>query len=143
MRPSLVIPRLKEQVAALSGRVAAAASLEQAMDQTGVAVPHAFVVPGAEVAEGEVMLSPLVQDVTLRFSVVLGVANTADERGQGAIEAIVDLRNSVVAALVGWTPDAARFAPLLYAGGDEVIVTRARAHTQFEFTTTSSTAEAA
>jgi hypothetical protein len=145
MRPSLIIPRLKAQVAALSNRVAAAATVEAAMDQTNLGVPNAFIVPGPDVVEGDVLLSPYAQEITARFSVVLTVANTAagDDRGQAAVEALLDLRNTVMTALVGWTPDAARFAPLSYGGGDEIVHTRARAHTQLEFFTSTTTANAA
>lgn len=143
MRPSLVIPRLRTLCPAFANRVAGAATYRQVSLQDDFPAPHAFVLPLGDVADGEVMLSALDQELTTRFAVVVAVSNTSDERGQAAAEVIYDLRASLIAALVGWTPDATRYGPVLYRGmPDDPDVTRARAWAQFDFEATAYTASA-
>lgn len=143
MRPSLIIPRLRASCPMFGGRVAGAANFRQAAQQDDFPAPHAFVLVGAD-QDGEVMLSGLDQEITTRFAVVVAVQNTADERGQDAGEAFYDARAELLAALVGWTPDPARYAPVLYLGmPDDPDVTRARAWAQFDFQTIATTASAA
>jgi hypothetical protein len=76
------------------------------------------------------------------FAVAIAVSNTADERGQDASEALADCIAEVVAALQGWTPDGELYAPILLVGetGDYTDWTRARAWTQLDFTSASTTA---
>lgn len=143
MRPSLIIPRLRAQCPIFASRVAGAASYRQVSQQDDFQVPHAFVLLGTDNADGEVMLSSLDQELTTRIAVVVAVANTADERGQDASEAIYDIRAQLIAALVGWTPDAAKFSPILYRGmPDDPELTRARAWAQFDFEALAYTASA-
>lgn len=144
MRPSLVIPRIRTQCGIFQNRVAGAATYRQVSLQDDFPVPHAFVIPLGDVADGEVMVSALDQELTTRFAVVVAVANTSDERGQAAGEAIYDIRAALLGALVGWTPDAARYSPVLYRGmPDDPDVTRARAWAQFDFEANAYTANAA
>jgi hypothetical protein len=141
VRPSLIIPRLRSGCPIFSNRVAGAASLKHALMQDDFPVPHAFVVR-APLEVGDPMLSDLEQDVTLGFAVAIAVSNTSDERGQDASEAMADCIAEVVAAIKGWTPNGALFAPILLAGetGDYTDWTRARAWTQLDFTSASTTA---
>lgn len=144
MRPSLVIPRLRAQCPIFANRVASAATYRQCSLQDDFPVPHAFVMPLGELADGEVMISAVDQELSTRFAVVVAVANTSDERGQAAAEAIYDIRAELLAALVGWTPDATRYAPVLYRGmPDDPDVNRARAWAQFDFESIAYTASAA
>lgn len=144
MRPSLVIPRLRAQCPVFANRVAGAATYRQVAVQDDFPVPHAFLLPLGDVEDGEVMLSALDQELTTRFAVVVAVANTSDERGQAAAELIHDARAELIAALVGWTPDAARYSPVLYRGmPDDPDITRARAWAQFDFEANAYTASAA
>lgn len=144
MRPSLIIPRLRTLCTAFQNRVAGSATYRQVALQDDFPAPHAFVLPLGESADGEVMLSSLDQELTTRFAVVVAVANTSDERGQAAAEAIYDLRANIIAALVGWTPDPARYSPILYRGmPDDPDITRARAWAQFDFESLATTASAA
>lgn len=144
MRPSLIIPRLRSQCAIFANRVAGSATYRQVSLQDDFAAPHAFVMPLGEVADGEVMISSLDQELTTRFAVVVAVANTSDERGQAAAETIYDIRVALLTALVGWTPDATRYAPILYRGmPDDPDVNRARAWAQFDFEALAYTATAA
>lgn len=144
MRPSLVIPRLRAQCPIFANRVAGSATYRQAIMQDDFAVPHAFVLPQGELADGEVMISAVDQELSTRFAVVVAVLNTSDERGQAAAEAIYDIRVALLSALVGWTPDATRYAPILYRGmPDDPDVNRARAWAQFNFESLAYTASAA
>ena len=144
MRPSLIIPRLRAQCPVFQQRVAGAATFRQVVLQDDFPVPHAFVLPLGDSADGDVMVSGLDQELTTRFSVNVAVANTSDERGQAAAELIYDARAELIAALVGWTPDAARFSPILYRGmPDDPDITRARAWAQFDFEALAFTATAA
>ena len=144
MRPSLVIPRIRAQCSIFANRVAGSATYRQVSLQDDFPAPHAFVMPLGEVADGEVMISTVDQELTTRFAVVVAVTNTSDERGQAAAEAIYDIRAALLAALVGWTPDATRYAPILYRGmPDDPDVNRARAWAQFDFESIAYTATAA
>jgi hypothetical protein len=144
MRPSLVIPRIRAQCSIFANRVAGAATYRQVSLQDDFPAPHAFVLPLGELADGEVMISTVDQELATRFAVVVAVSNTSDERGQAAAEAIYDIRASLLTALVGWTPDATRYAPVLYRGmPDDPDVNRARAWAQFDFEALAYTATAA
>lgn len=144
MRPSLIIPRLRAQCPTLANRVAGSASYQQAMVQSDFAVPHAFVLLQGEDADGDVTLSDLDQALTARVGIVVCVSNTTDERGQAASETILDIRNELLTALVGWTPDLTKYGPILYRGmPDDPDVTRARAWAQFDFEALDFTANAA
>lgn len=144
MRPSLIIPRLRAECPVFQQRVAGAATYRQVSLQDDFPVPHAFVLPLGDAADGEVMVSSLDQQLTARFAVVVAVANTSDERGQGAAELIYDARAELIAALVGWNPDPSRFSPILYRGmPDDPDITRARAWAQFDFEALAFTATAA
>lgn len=143
MRPSLIIPRLRAQCPLFVNRVAGSATYRQVSIQDDFPVPHAFVLPMGE-SDAEVMLSSLDQELTTRFAVVVAVSNTSDERGQAAAEAIYDIRVELLTALVGWTPDATRYAPILYRGmPDDPDITRSRAWVQFDFESLTYTASAA
>jgi hypothetical protein len=143
MRPSLIIPRIRAQCPIFANRVAGSATYRQVSLQDDFPVPHAFVLPLGDNADGEVMLSGLDQELTTRFAVVVAVANTSDERGQEAAETIYTCRAQLLAALVGWTP-AAGFGAVLYRGmPDDPDVNRARAWAQFDFEALDYTATAA
>jgi len=109
--------------------------------QDDFSVPHAFVVR-APMEVGQPMLSDLDQGINLGFAVAIAVSNTADDRGQDASEALADCIAEIAAALIGWTPNGALFAPILLVGetGDYTDWTRARAWTQLDFTASSTTA---
>ena len=144
MRPSLVIPRLRAQCPIFANRVAGSATYRQVSLQDDFPVPHAFVLPMSEMADGDITLSSVDQELTTRFAVVVAVSNTNDERGQAASEAIYDVRAQLIAALVGWTPDATRYGAVLYRGmPDDPDLNRARAWVQFDFEATAFTATAA
>ncbi len=144
MRPSLLIPRIRAQCSIFANRVALTSTYSQAILQDDFPAPHAFVLPLGDLADGEVMLSSLDQELTTRFAVVVAVPNTSDERGQAAAEAFYDIRIALLTALLGWTPDATRYAPILFSGmPEDPDVQRARAWAQFDFQSLAYTATAA
>ena len=142
MRPSLIIPRIRAQCPIFANRVAASATYRQVSMQDDFPVPHAFVLPLGDNADGEVMLSALDQELTTRFAVVVAVSNASDERGQAAAEVIYDIRRALLTALVGWVP-APQYGAVLYQGmPDDPDISRARAWAQFDFAALDYTANA-
>lgn len=119
MKPSLIIPRLRQQVAALGERVAGVAAYAAAAQQTEFPRPHAFVVPLGEEAGENQTVGGVTQVVRARFGVIVAVSNLSDERGQAGAEQLEDIRDALIAALVGWTPLAQRFDVIAYDGTPE------------------------
>lgn len=56
------------------------------------------------------------QEITARFSVAYWVRNLSDSEGAAAYDQSCDLREAVIEALAGWTPDAQNIAPANYNG---------------------------
>lgn len=116
MKTTAIIARLKAEVAAFGGRVGGTADLQTAAGQDDLPVPHAFVVPGGDVAGAADVAGPLTQqDLEEAFSVVVAVDNTSDQIGRSAGDAVDDLRSALFSALVGWPP-AADHGPFEYRG---------------------------
>ncbi|MDE2388927.1 MAG: hypothetical protein KGN35_07595 [Betaproteobacteria bacterium] len=113
--PAWIVTRLKTEVTALK-LVGGAADLSAATDSV-IQKPAAFVLPNSERASASRTGTMLVsQENTVRFAVVIAVQNLRDKRGEQAQTDLVGLRNSIVAALHGWNPDA-DFNPIEYGGG--------------------------
>lgn len=133
MKPSLVIQRIRDECPMFAGRVAGASGFRSCNMQDDFPAPHAFVLPLHDQDGGEAFISDLGQMVPVRFAVVVAVSNVSDEPGFEAGERLVDARNQLAAALIGYRP-AEDHAPVLYLGMDEMPdVTRARAWAQFNF----------
>lgn len=134
MRPSLVIPRIRANCPTLANRVAGAADFTAAATADDVVVPCAFVIPGGDsVDENDIIGGGLVQEVIDRFTVIVCVSNTTNERGQDGMETIFDIRDELLAALVGWSPDADH-GVVNYAGADgDPSLDRARIWHGFDF----------
>ena len=133
MRPSLIIPRIRSQVAAFANRVASTAEFASAQSSIeDVAVPAAFVVPLAEsVTENQSM--PLVtQFMDDQFGVIIVVDNSVDNRGQAGAEQLSDLRDGLLTALIGWRPTAV-YMPITYQGSEHLALDAARLWHQFNF----------
>jgi hypothetical protein len=142
MRPSLIIPRLLEQCPVFAGRVAGAATYARVSQEVAFPVPHAFVVPLSEAANGDVMISDLDQELNARIAIVVAVPNE-DDRGQKSVELIYDIRAQLLRALVGWQPSQ-DFGTVMYLGmPDEPAINRARVWAQFDFQALDYTATAA
>lgn len=133
MRPSLIIPRLRASCPIFSGRVFGAAAYAVAAEQVDVVVPAAFVIPAGDSAQPDELIGAHLQEVEDRFAIVVAVSNTADERGQDGAEQLHDVRAQLIAALCGWSPDAAT-DPINYLGADgEPQIDRARIWHSFDF----------
>lgn len=136
LRPSLVIKQIRDECPLFDGRVAGALSFRKCREQDDFPAPHAFILPMEDVDDAEADLSPLDQYLTARFAVVVAVPNTSDEQGQDAGERLIDVRNELLAALIGFQPGE-NYAPILYAGmPDAIEFNRARAWAVFAFTST-------
>ena len=75
MRPSLIIPRLLAECPIFAGRVAGAATYARVAQEDAFPLPHAFVLPMSEAANGDVMLSDLDQELATRIAIVVAVSN--------------------------------------------------------------------
>ena len=149
IRTSLVIPRIRAQCPIFAGRVAGSLGWEKFardMDAGAVSdfpVPHAFVLPLPDLNEGDIELSELEQVLPARFQVVVVVSNTSDEPGSIASDQLMDARDQLLKALIGFTP-AEEMAPVLYAGMPaEPAFSRAKAWAQFDWYSTHQAAGAA
>lgn len=140
MKPSLIIPRLRAELATLGNRVFGAAEFAAAFEERGaVALPAAFVVPaGDEDASGPLSAPPrgsgrpAAQTWVEAFDVIVAVDNTAAERGQDAAEAMEDLKEAILAALLGYRP-ATGLGPIIYSGGELMTIDRAELWWSFGF----------
>lgn len=149
IRTSLVIPRIRAQCPIFANRVAGSLGWERFKDLmqssaiSDFPVPHAFVLPQPDTSEGSIELSSLAQELPARFGVVVVVSNTSDEPGAIASDQLMDARDQLHAALIGFAP-AEDMAPILYEGmADAPDYNRAKAWAQFDFTSTKYAASAA
>ena len=135
MKATAIIARLKAEVPALGNRVGGTADLAAAQMQDDLPVPHAFVVPGGDVADDADLMGAITQqDMVEEFAVVVAVDNTSDQIGRSAGDAVDDLRTAIWAALLGWEP-AAEHGPFSYLGSNHLDMSRARLWHQFNFVT--------
>ncbi len=125
--PDLVIARLRAQCPLLGPRVAGTSAEARAAENDQLPLPHAFFLPGGvEPGEGD-ELSPVDQHMHARFSVQVCVDNRADDRGQDGSVRLYAAAAQVVRALVGWTPSAPAFSPVICEGmPDDFASDRAR-----------------
>jgi hypothetical protein len=138
MRPSLIIPRLREQCATLGGRVGGAADFAAAEEVDDLQVPCAFVVPGGDTVGPSEVIAEGFQEVEDRFTVIVCVSNSSDERGQQGMETLYDIRDELLAALLNWSPSAAH-GRISYAGSDgDPLIDRARIWHGYDFTVATS-----
>jgi hypothetical protein len=142
IRPSLIIQRIRAECPIFGGRVAGAATMRKLYANDDFPVPHAFVLPLSDTGEAVVELSDLATELPARFGVVVAVENTSDAPGMGAAEALMDARDQLHAALIGWGPVEGA-APCLYEGmPDDPDTSRVRAWAQFDFRSTAYAATA-
>jgi hypothetical protein len=133
IRPSLVIPRIRAQCPIFAGRVAGAAAMLKLYSSDDFPVPHAFVLPLSDTGEAVIELSDLATELPARFGVVVAVENTSDAPGMGAAEALMDARDQLHAALIGWVPSETHSACLYEGMPDDPDTSRVRAWAQFDF----------
>jgi hypothetical protein len=137
MKLGPIIVRVRAEVAAFSNRVGGVAELEAAIDNKELAVPHAFVYRLEDLPEESDEIGAGTQAMNETFGVLVAVANTGDARGAAADDQLDDLRDALIAALKGWSPEGAH-QELDYRGFETVEVTRARVWRRFDFATLTS-----
>lgn len=133
MKIDLVIDALRQRCPTLAGRVAGAAQFVRLQENQQLPVPCAFVVPQEDNAEPNRSSNGYRQPIEDTFSVIVGLDNTVDERGQSAVTSIHDIRAELWKALLGWQPEA-DYNGIEYDGGSVADVDRARLWYRFDFT---------
>lgn len=113
----VVIQRLRHGPQAMSGmrQVGGSADIEAALKGT-VQVPAAFVVPIGETPD-RATTNVMDQRVSLRFGVLLCVANRADAQGAAALADLGTVRRQLRDCLLGWTPQPETGEPVSFARG--------------------------
>lgn len=129
---ALIIAALKVRCASFGGRVAGAAEYKRLPETANLDMPAAYVIPADDQADDPMSTNGYRQPVTDSIFVVVVLANTADERGQGSITSVRAIRAELWAALLGWEPDADH-GRIEYEGGQLLDLDRARLYYQFEF----------
>ncbi len=116
MQLAPIVSRLKARATSLK-HVAGAANLA-ALKSAPARTPAAWVVPVSESASANVSASiDVVQRIRRRFGVVIAVRDVRDATGEAALDGgLAQARSEIVAALVGWSPDAESGA-IVAAGG--------------------------
>jgi hypothetical protein len=142
IRPSLVIAHIKAHCPIFAGRVAGAASMRTLYSSDDFPVPHAFVLPLSDTGEAVIELSDLAMELPARFGVVVAVDNSTDAPGMAAAEKLMDARDQLHAALIGWVPSETHSACLYEGMPDDPDTSRVRAWAQFDFRSTAYAATA-
>src|SRR5689334_22553249 len=98
MKLSILIARIKDEAASLSGRVGGLGELAAAVDaSTDFALPHAFVVRLEETVQPSTTTTTPQQPTEEKFGVVVCVSNEDDPRGQSADDQLDDIRGELLA----------------------------------------------
>lgn len=139
MKVRPIIDRLKAECAIFSGNVAGAAEFVDAIEQSQLPLPHAFVFRVGGEAPPSESIGEVVQVVAETFAVVVAVDASADTRGQSAAESLDDVLAQLMPALLGWEPDGDHVA-FEYVRDDHLQINRARLWHQFQFATQSAVA---
>jgi hypothetical protein len=107
---ALWINRIAGEVADLQQRVYGAAMLETAMTQgMPKQMPVAYVVMASEHAANNEFDTGLMQQVTVAFSVITAIRNAVDVTGMNSHQMLRDLRQSIMTAILNWTPDSQQY----------------------------------
>jgi hypothetical protein len=136
MKVKPIIDRLKAEAATFGGRVAGAADFSAETEAARLGLPCAFVLRAGGGGSDAATVGAIVQLVNEEFGVIVAVNNSADERGQAAAETLDDVLDDVVAALLGWAPDA-EHNPFEYVRDDHLTLDRGRLWHQITFRTSS------
>lgn len=114
---------LAEIEARLTAQVPALKLVDGAVGFAGLSVnppkskqPAAYVIPITDSAGANAVANEVRQKVEKRFGVVLVLGNFKDHRGATASQQMEAIENSVINALLGWSPEA-DLSGCLYAGG--------------------------
>jgi hypothetical protein len=127
-----IIEALRQRVPYFSNRVAGAAQFKLLPETAAMQVPCAFVIPLDDNPGEPQSQNALRQDVTDGFAVVVALSNVADEKGQGSVRSVRQVRRLLWSALLGWEPGE-EYEAIQYEGGQILQLDRARIWYQFEF----------
>lgn len=132
MQLSLIITQLRAYCPSFSSRVGGAAEWNVIPDATALTFPCAYVVPLDDNPGEQRSKNGYRQEVRDGFAVIVRIANTADERGQAAIDSVRTLRTEIWQALLGWQPSS-DYNAIEYEGGNLLQINRAVLDYQLEF----------
>ncbi len=132
MKLAPLVEAIRQRCPSFAGRAAGAAEFKVLPEAANLAVPAAYVIPLDDHTEPQRSQNGYRQVLRDSFAVVMAISNSADERGQGAINSVHDLRAELWKALLGWEMDAA-YSPIEYEGGQLLHLDRARLYYQCEF----------
>ncbi len=99
-------------------RVSGAAAMAAAM-QSGRFDHSAYVFISSINAGENQLANAVMQTVPIEVTVAYWVRNVSDSTGEAAMDDVEDLREAVVAALLGWKPEGQK-APLFYRRGEVI-----------------------
>ena len=138
MNLNKVIAHLRTYAPGFSGRVAGAAQFKRLDQKANLPTPAAYVVPLDDSPEENWYQNTVRQPLMDAFSVIVAIDNSADERGQAAIEFGHDtVRGWLWGALLGWQPDnlgaESRYRGCVYQGGHILAADRSRLWYEFDF----------
>lgn len=132
MQLSLIITQLRAYCPSFSSRVGGAAEWNVVPDVTALTFPCAYVVPLDDNPGSQRSQNGYRQSIRDGFAVILRISNTADERGQAAIDSVRTLRTEIWKALLGFQPSSA-YGAIEYEGGNLLQINRAVLDYQLEF----------
>ncbi|MGL5344879.1 MAG: phage tail terminator protein [Plesiomonas sp.] len=132
MQISPIIAALRTRCEIFNGRVAGASEFKPLPESSSMTVPAAYVMPLDDNPDDNCSQTDYWQELTDGFAVVVLLPNTADERGQHAVDSVDACRKALWSALLGWKPSA-EYDGIVYEGGTLLAMDRARLYYQFEF----------
>lgn len=127
-----IIDALRQRVPYFTGRVAGAAQFKLLPETAAMQVPCAFVIPLDDNPGEPQSQNAIRQDITDGFAIVVALSNQADEKGQGSVNSVRQVRRLLWSALLGWEPGE-EYEAIQYEGGQILQLDRARIWYQFEF----------
>ena len=131
MKITSIVAHLRQYCPSFKERVVGGIDFEAVANSTKLHRPSAYVIATGDQSSGSTSDNAIQQNIRDEFDVVL-VLDTHDERGQEAVDLLHDLRAELWRALVGWKPGG-DYAPIEYAGGEAVVINRARVIYRFSF----------
>lgn len=131
MKISPVVAHLRQYCPIFAGRVSGGIDLEKIAASQQMAKPAAFVVATGDDAGENDLQNGVRQDITDTFDVLVVMAAT-EERGQGNVDQVHDVRAQLWRALIGWKPEA-YLEPITYDGGELFKIDRAQVLYRFAF----------
>jgi len=134
MKLQTLINRIAAECPAFGGRVLGAGALPEAPGTVALpGLPCALVLRTLDDMKPSVTAGGVTQPAEIWFNVAVCVDNSADALGHAADDQLEDIKTSLIAALVGWTPDGANQSPMEYRGFKHIGQDAARFWRRFEF----------